>query len=54
MAHEARNEEGIRNFFTEVHELLVKAILNPFFSLNGGFSQQFDARVRSIAKRYLL
>lgn len=54
MAHEARNEEGIRNFFIEVHELLVKAVLNPFFDLNKGFSQQFDARVRSIAKRYLL
>lgn len=54
LVHEARNDDGIRNFFTEVHELLIKAMLNPLFNVQKQFSIAFDGRVRAIAKRWLL
>jgi len=33
LVHDARNDDGIRNFFGDVHELLVKAMMNPFFEI---------------------
>ncbi len=52
--HETRNEEGIRSFFTEVHELLVKLALNPFYAPGSRIeSKDFDARVRALARRHL-
>ena len=54
LLHEARNEEGIRAFFTEAHELLLKAMLNPFYVPHGRIeAKEFDARVKALARRYL-
>jgi hypothetical protein len=52
--HETRNEEGIRAFATEVHELYAKLALNPFYTPGTRIeSKDFDARVRACARRHL-
>jgi trafficking protein particle complex subunit 2 len=49
-----RNEDGIRGFFVEVHDLYTKVLLNPFYAPHSRIeSRDFDARVRALAKRYL-
>ncbi len=54
LLHEGRNEEGIRQFFTEVHEAYLRAMMNPLRK-DGDAIQgaAFDARVRASAKRHL-
>jgi hypothetical protein len=52
--HDVRNEDGIKNFLHDVHELYVKVLLNPFHSPQMPIkSETFDARVRALAKKYL-
>lgn len=54
LLHDVRNEEGIRSFCTEVHELYVKVLLNPFHTPGAKVeSKDFDTRVRALARRYL-
>ena len=54
LLHDARNEDGIRGFFTEVHELYVKLLLNPFYVPHSRIEHKdFDARVRALARKYL-
>ena len=51
---DSRNEDGIRLFFQEVHELFIKIMLNPFYKYNTPItSTTFDTRIKSIAKRIL-
>eukprot|EP01070_Trichotokara_eunicae_P002672 Trichotokara_eunicae@DN2820_c0_g1_i1.p1 len=55
MLHKQKNEDQIRLFFLEVHELYVKTILNPFYEVNSLItSQSFDLRVRYNAKKFLV
>ena len=52
LVHEGRNEESIKSFFLEVHELLVKYLLNPFSEYDEPItSAAFDKRVRHLSKR---
>eukprot|EP00270_Netrium_digitus_P006432 TRINITY_DN18913_c0_g1_i1.p1 TRINITY_DN18913_c0_g1~~TRINITY_DN18913_c0_g1_i1.p1 ORF type:complete len:136 (-),score=15.48 TRINITY_DN18913_c0_g1_i1:147-554(-) len=54
LLHDSRNEDGIRNFFQEVHELYIKILCNPLHIPGSRIvSPQFDARVRALAKRHL-
>mmetsp|Transcript_1918 Transcript_1918/g.4249 ORF Transcript_1918/g.4249 Transcript_1918/m.4249 type:complete len:148 (+) Transcript_1918:804-1247(+) len=53
LVHESRSEDAIKNFFYEIHEALIKVMLNPFFDL-GQTCKSFDAKVKQIAKRYLV
>ncbi|KAJ3072585.1 TRAPP subunit [Podochytrium sp. JEL0797] len=44
----------VRGFFAELHELYIKVLMNPFMEINAPIeSQQFDVKVRGIARRYL-
>ncbi|THH14964.1 hypothetical protein EW146_g5443 [Bondarzewia mesenterica] len=54
LLHEAKNDEGIRSFFTDVWELYIKTMLNPFHTAHTPIrSAVFDTRVRASAKKYL-
>lgn len=52
LVHDGRNEDSIRQFFLDIHELYVKYLLSPFSDYNAPIlSLAFDKRVRAIAKR---
>uniref|UniRef100_A0A061R882 Trafficking protein particle complex subunit 2-like n=1 Tax=Tetraselmis sp. GSL018 TaxID=582737 RepID=A0A061R882_9CHLO len=54
LLHESRNEDGIKSFFQDVHELYIKVMLNPFHTPTTRItSPVFNMRVRSLAKKYL-
>eukprot|EP00793_Prasinoderma_coloniale_P006859 PRCOL_00001690-RA len=54
LLHEGRNEEGIRQFFVEVHEAYLRVMLNPLRKDDDMITNPaFDARVRAAAKKHL-
>jgi len=54
LLHPGRNEESIKNFFYDVHELYVKLSMNPFYHYDTPItSKEFDKRVKAVARRYL-
>jgi len=54
LLHEKKDEDGIKNFFTEIYELYLKTIMNPFYRVNTAItSPAFDEKVRASAKRKL-
>lgn len=53
LLHDSKNDDGIKNFFTDVYELLIKALMNPFCDVDTPIaSPVFDARVRQLAKKH--
>lgn len=54
LLHDSRNEDGIKSFFQEVHELYIKIILNPLYLPGSRItSSHFDTKVRALARKYL-
>ena len=54
LLHDAKNEENIKNFFTEVHEYYIKVLMNPFHKSDGKIaSKAFDLKVKQLGKKYL-
>ena len=54
LLHEGRNEDAVRNFFNDVYDKYVQALLNPFYVPDAEItSPSFDRSVRAAAKRYL-
>jgi trafficking protein particle complex subunit 2 len=54
LVHDTKNEDGIKNFFIEVHENIVKAMMNPLFDVFRSFPPAFDSKVRAAAKKFLI
>jgi len=55
LLHETRNDDGIRAFFNDVWECYVKALMNPFYSVDKTInSPVFESKVRAIAKVFSL
>lgn len=49
-----QDDTAIRQFFTEMYDLYVKALLNPFYGFNDAVvSPDFDHRAKLLAKKYL-
>jgi len=49
-----KNDESIKTFFSEVHELYVKVLMNPFYKVNSQItSTVFNERVRALAAKRL-
>eukprot|EP01135_Chromosphaera_perkinsii_P002425 Nk52_evm31s223 gene=Nk52_evmTU31s223 len=54
LLHDSRNEESIKTFFSEVHELYMKVLLNPFYPPGGYIdSSAFSSKVKTLGKRHL-
>jgi hypothetical protein len=54
LVHDTKNDDGIKNFFIEVHENIVKAMMNPLFDVFRSFPAAFDAKVKQSARRFLI
>ncbi|KAF3792205.1 Transport protein particle subunit [Nymphaea thermarum] len=54
LLHDSHNEDGIKSFFQEVHELYIKILLNPLYIPGSRItSSHFDTKVRALARKYL-
>lgn len=52
MLHDSRNEDTLRTFFAEVHELYLKVLMNPFYELNSPITSPiFDSRVKTLGQK---
>lgn len=54
LLHDGKQEDNIKVFFTEVHELYARHIMNPFATVDGPIiSTYFDGKVRALARKIL-
>ena len=54
LLHDSRNEDGIKAFFNDVHELYIKVLLNPFYAPHTRIEMPaFEHRVRVLGKKHL-
>ena len=54
LLHDNISEDSIKNFFNDVYENYVKALLNPFIDKNTKINSKiFDEKVQKAMKRYI-
>ncbi|OAC98767.1 hypothetical protein MUCCIDRAFT_149330 [Mucor lusitanicus CBS 277.49] len=54
LLHDQKSEDSIKQFFTEVYELYVKVLMNPFYEKNSTITNpSFDNRIKLVARRFL-
>ena len=52
--HDVKNEDGIKNFFSEMYETYIKQVMNPFYSLNTPIkSVHFDKKAQFYGRKFL-
>lgn len=54
LLHDTKHEDGVKSFFADLHELFIKATLNPLY-IDGEpiTSTAFSDKVLILAKKYL-
>lgn len=54
LLHDIRNEDAVRQFFNDAHELFIKYTLNPFYEIGALIdSGPFQVKIRLLAKKFL-
>lgn len=55
MVHDTRNDEGIKNFFTEIYELFIKHSMNPFYQKDTPMkSSMFEKKAQMFGRKFLV
>ncbi|KAG8223607.1 hypothetical protein J437_LFUL004131 [Ladona fulva] len=54
LVHEPKNEDGIRNFFSEMYEVYIKYSMNPFYQVDTDIRcAAFERKALFLARKYL-
>lgn len=55
MVHDSRNDEGIKNFFSEIYETFIKQSMNPFYTKDTPIkSPMFEKKAQLYGKKFLV
>lgn len=55
MVHDTRNDDGIKNFFTEIYEMYIKHCMNPFYQKDTPMkSAMFEKKAQIYGRKFLV
>lgn len=55
LLHSQRNDDGVKAFLSDVHDVYLRVVLNPFHDADTPITTPaFDAKVRALARKHLM